>query len=709
MNATVDRKLAFSPAAVFALAWAALCTPAPASAAATSHALLIAINDYAVPSIPDLRGAVNDVELVARVLETRLEFDRKGITFLKDSQATRIAILDAIDELVEKAGPDDRVYFHFSGHGSQAPDRDGDEDDELDETIVAYDSRKPGIPDITDDELNSRFARLRTRNVLLVFDSCHSGTVTRSISEIRTRAIPADDRGDLYQTTTRAAVAVETLPHVLMTGAPAHQQALDGPVDQGGFYGLFTYSLVRSLEANGPGASAEIVHEGVKQELRRIGEQWHMRPPEPQLEAPADMLRRPLFGGAATAPVSAGSTASAAVSTAVRRTWLQTLAIDADRVRLVDARKLNAQPGSQWALYGPGETEFRYGAALAVGAVESVSERDAVLRINVRRAQVPPDARAIAIAPPDLSGDVPVRLAGVTPERAAVLVGAIRPQVGIKPAGPSEYYRFLVELRAGAWHVIDAGGQRELVSFPEAADAVVAERLAIILRRSSRAMALLALENLASELKLWVGVQSAASASRPTAATRGIVLVSDDPAPAYRIRRPGEPRTLENSLIIEVQVGQPSYLTIVDVDAEGGVFQLFPTPQQRPGYLADGRVAANQLIRIPDSLAPGNAAGFYWDYAPPVGMDTVRVFATASLETAQTIRRYIAEASADSRALGALRAELAAGAVRGVRVSTDEAPATSAAAVSTAAATNAAPAALAGEWVAASVVIHVRE
>lgn len=707
MNSTVDRKLAFSPVAAFAFAWFATCTPEPAAAAATSHAVLVAINDYSVPSIPDLRGAVNDVELVARVLETRLGFDRGGITFLKDSQATRIAILDAIDELVEKAGPDDRVYFHFSGHGSQAPDRHGDEDDALDETIVAHDSRKPGIPDITDDELNSRFARLRTRNVLLVFDSCHSGTVTRAISEIRPRAIPADDRSDLYQATTRAAVAVETLPHVLMTGAPAHQQALDGPVDQGGFYGLFTYSLVRSLETNGPGASAEVVHEGVKQELRRIGEQWQMRPPEPQLEAPAEMLRQPLFGAAAASSVSAASAAPAA--TAVRRTWLQTLAIDADRVRLIDARKLNAQPGSQWALYGPGETEFRYGAALAVGAVESVSERDAVLRISVRRAQIPPDARAIAIAPPDLSGDVPVRLAGVTPERAAALVGAIRRQAGIQPAGPSEFYRFLVELRAGTWRVIDAGGLREIVSFPDAADAAVADRLAIILRRSSRAMALLALENLASDLKLWVGVQTAASASRPAAATRGIVLVSDDPAPAYRIRRQGEPRTHENSLIIEVQAGQPSYLTIVDVDAEGGVFQLFPTPRQRPGYLPDGLVPANQLIRIPDSLAPGNAAGFYWDYAPPVGMDTVRIFATASLETAQTIRRYVAEAAADSRALGELRTELAAGAVRGVRVSTDEAPTTTAAAAATAAATPAAPASLAGEWVAVSVVIHVRE
>jgi hypothetical protein len=69
--------------------------------------------------------------------------------------------------------------------------------------------------------------------------------------------------------------------------------------------------------------------------------------------------------------------------------------------------------------------------------------------------------------------------------------------------------------------------------------------------------------------------------------------------------------------------------------------------------------------------------------------------------------RFIAEASADSRALGALRTELAAGAVRGVRVSTDEAPAASAGAAATVAPTSAASDPLAGEWVAASVVIHV--
>ncbi len=373
-------------------------------------------------------------------------------------------------------------------------------------------------------------------------------------------------------------------------------------------------------------------------------------------------------------------------------------------MRLADARSLNAQPGSQWALYGPAETEFRYGAALAVGTVESVGERDALLRVNVRSAAVPALARAIALAPPDLSGAVPVRIAGVEPARAAALLAAIGTQVGVKPAGSAEFYRFLLELQGSRWRVLDAGGERELVSFADGPDAAVAERLAGILRRSARAMALLALENFASDLKLWVGVQTAANASRPVS-TRDIVLVSADPAPTYRIRRAGEPRTHENSLVIEVQAGQPSYVTVVDVDAEGGVYQLFPTPQQRPAFLPEGLVPANQLVRIPDSLAPANAAGFYWDYAPPPGMDTIRVFATRDLQTARTIRSFVAEATADSRALANLRATLAAGATRGVRVTTDEAPAAAAASGANASTGGS----LAGEWVAASVAIRVHE
>jgi hypothetical protein len=665
--------------------------------------LLIGINDYAHPGVSDLRGAVNDVEMIGRILETRFGFERRNLKILTDSQATRAAILDAIDELIDATREGDAVYFHFSGHGSQAKDRDGDEEDGLDETIVAYDSRMPGIPDIVDDEIERRFAKLRTRNALLVFDSCHSGTVTRSLSPVRTRSIPRDTRDELYQgVTTRAAVAVETLPHVLMTGAPSDQEALDGPVDEG-FYGLFSFALGRSLDQHGPGATPELIHQGVKQELRRIQQQLYMRPPEPQLEAPAQVMRQPLFGQLP---------AAAAAAEPSRRSWLATTPVDANRVRLVNGASLNARPSSRWALYPANELRFDYGAALAVGTVQSMSGADAILQIDTRSAAVPAGARAIAVAPPDPSQDLPLRIVGVTADRQSRLFAAIRSRAaGARQVSEAEFHRLSIELRGGTWRIMDAGGFQEVLSFADGPDAQVGERLASVVERSSRVMALLALDNPASDLKLFVGVQTAASAAQQQPATRDIVLVRDEPAPQYRIRRAGEPRSPANSLVLEIQVDRPAYITVVDIDTEGGVYQLFPTPYQRPGFYPDGLVPGNTLVRIPDGLAPGNAAGFYWDYSPPAGQDTIRVFAAADLATARVIRELIAAAESDSAALAQLRARLAAANVRGVRVSVDESDGASPAVPAGAAGTtsSAAGPALTGSWSAASIVLDIRE
>jgi hypothetical protein len=51
--------------------------------------------------------------------------------------------------------------------------------------------------DITDNTINNWLQRItaNTRNVTLIFDACHSGTVTRgSGDEVQVRTVPADDR-----------------------------------------------------------------------------------------------------------------------------------------------------------------------------------------------------------------------------------------------------------------------------------------------------------------------------------------------------------------------------------------------------------------------------------------------------------------------------------------------------------------------------------
>jgi uncharacterized caspase-like protein len=105
------------------------------------RALLVGINEY--PNFPparQLRGCLNDVKLLRRTLCDGFGFPESSITVLTNEQATRAGILAAMKMLVADTEADDVVLFYFSGHGSQMSDREGDEPDFYDETIIPYDS-----------------------------------------------------------------------------------------------------------------------------------------------------------------------------------------------------------------------------------------------------------------------------------------------------------------------------------------------------------------------------------------------------------------------------------------------------------------------------------------------------------------------------------------------------------------------------------------
>ena len=90
-------------------------------------ALLIGINQYpetAIDSIGGqdllLRGCLTDVEMQRELLVHRFGFEPGDIVTLTDRQATRRAILEAIDHhLVQQMQPEDVAILHFSGYGSQ--------------------------------------------------------------------------------------------------------------------------------------------------------------------------------------------------------------------------------------------------------------------------------------------------------------------------------------------------------------------------------------------------------------------------------------------------------------------------------------------------------------------------------------------------------------------------------------------------------------
>jgi hypothetical protein len=90
---------------------------------------------------------------------------------------TRANITQEFQWLSQGAQPGDILFLHYSGHGTQTRDLDGDEADGYDEALVPLDHQSAGV--ITDDEVFDRVcARLPQRcRLTAVMDCCHSGTV----------------------------------------------------------------------------------------------------------------------------------------------------------------------------------------------------------------------------------------------------------------------------------------------------------------------------------------------------------------------------------------------------------------------------------------------------------------------------------------------------------------------------------------------------
>jgi len=83
----------------------------------------------------------------------------------------------ALSWLVQGCQPGDSLVFHFSGHGSQQKDQNGDELDGYDETLCPTDFETQGM--IVDDEINEIIVKPLSHGVKLhaIIDACHSGTV----------------------------------------------------------------------------------------------------------------------------------------------------------------------------------------------------------------------------------------------------------------------------------------------------------------------------------------------------------------------------------------------------------------------------------------------------------------------------------------------------------------------------------------------------
>lgn len=225
-------------------------------------------------------GQLNACEQDARDMTAIAKKQGYEARTLLTAEATAGAVLGALHEAAMKLRSGDRFLLTYSGHGGQVPDITSDEkDDMLDETWCLYDRM------LLDDELYTVWSRFRKGvRILVLSDSCHSGTVARAVftrnmpqpaqGEYKAKWLPFRQAEQVYQqhkslydslqyvagpaekATVRASV-------ILISGCQDYELSYDGPRN-----GAFTEVLLKVWNNGGFQGSHREFHAHIAETMR---------------------------------------------------------------------------------------------------------------------------------------------------------------------------------------------------------------------------------------------------------------------------------------------------------------------------------------------------------------------------------------------------------------------------------------------------------
>jgi tetratricopeptide (TPR) repeat protein len=204
------------------------------------RALLIGIAEYQ-SGILNLWGPVNDLALMRGLLTDHLGFLPEDVSILKDRDATKVAVLKALEELASVSGDEDVVVIYFAGHA-----RTGD----CDPYWVVHDTPSDDLDQaIKGSEIHSRLASIYSARTIAILDT-HANEAFLQRFE--------DDPS-----------------YSLFLAVSPHQHALEVQAESEGAartHGLFTWCLAQALRQGKP---TDLIPRGIKgkvtEELRRLG------------------------------------------------------------------------------------------------------------------------------------------------------------------------------------------------------------------------------------------------------------------------------------------------------------------------------------------------------------------------------------------------------------------------------------------------------
>ena len=278
---------------------------------------LLAVGIAAYPQSP-LAGCVNDATSMMSLLTRDFDFDAGASRLLIDSEATRANIIGGIERYIALTAKGDLFVLFYSGHGSLFPDDRSLVQDETETLNLSYlRARSPSFraPDgrydsalapvdaftqnaerqwgnlILDDELFVLFSKMTAKgvNVILISDSCHSGTLTKSLDPegtpklldpetvlgVKLNAMPAPKNIDKIDARQMNGL------YLSFTSSQDNQISLDLPRLK---QGLFTGALVQAILSKSATERKSLTYKELYDACKYSVEQGSQRTQTPKLD-----------------------------------------------------------------------------------------------------------------------------------------------------------------------------------------------------------------------------------------------------------------------------------------------------------------------------------------------------------------------------------------------------------------------------------------
>lgn len=150
------------------------------------YALVIGNDVY--QNYPVLKGAVADASAVAALLKSRYGYETRLLT-----NANRFEILSALNDMREQLKEEDNLLIYYAGHGELDSARQG-------YWLPVEAQTEQASSWISNRAVSDILTTMNAKHVLVIADSCYSGTMTRTSLATFGGAMASDSWGDWVKT-----------------------------------------------------------------------------------------------------------------------------------------------------------------------------------------------------------------------------------------------------------------------------------------------------------------------------------------------------------------------------------------------------------------------------------------------------------------------------------------------------------------------------